>query len=82
MRLTGFDASSALVGTADGVLPANPAPTPIGVPLEITRPSPDIRSIEVSVTTGGGYTSGLAVDDVEFSTVGPPPPCPAVGPPR
>lgn len=81
VRLTGFDASSALVGTADGVLPANPAPTPIGVPLEITRPSPDIRSIEVSVTTGGGYTSGLAVDDVEFSTVGPPPPCTAVGPP-
>jgi hypothetical protein len=29
----------------------------------------------VSVTTSGGFTNALAVDDVEFSTAGPPPPC-------
>ena len=81
VRLTGFDGSSAVVGTADATLPANPNPTPVSVPLAIDLASPAIRALEVSVTTGGGYTSGLAVDDVEFSTVGPPPPCTAAGPP-
>lgn len=79
VRLTAFNASSQVVGTANATLPASPSPTPIQTPLAVTLPSATIRSLEVSVTTGGGFTSGLAVDDVEFPTVGPPPPCDATG---
>ena len=81
VRLTAFNASSQVVGTANATLPARASPTPIQTPLVVSRPTPTIRSLEVSVTTGGGFTGGLAVDDIEFSTVGPPPPCNATGPP-
>lgn len=81
VRLTGFNGSGAVVGTDDETLPANPNPTPVSVPLTINLADPLITRLEVSVTTGGGYTSSLAVDDVEFSTVGPPPPCTAAAPP-
>lgn len=81
VRLTAFDAGSAVVGTADATLPPNANATPVQTPLAINLPSATIRRLEVSVTTGGGYTNGLGVDDVEFSTTGPPPPCPATGPP-
>jgi hypothetical protein len=81
VRLTAFDAGSAVVGTADATLPASANPTPIQTPLAIDLPSATIRRVEVSVTTGGGFTGGLGIDDVEFSTAGPPPPCPASGPP-
>ena len=81
VRLTAFDAGSAVVGTADATLPPNANPTPIQTPLAINQPGAKIRRLEVSTTTGGGYTNGLGVDDVEFSTAGPPPPCPATGPP-
>jgi hypothetical protein len=81
VRLTGFNGSGAVVGTDEETLPANPNPTPVSVPLTINLGAPAITRLEVSVTTGGGYTSGLAVDDVEFSTVGPPPPCNATAPP-
>jgi hypothetical protein len=77
VRLTGFDGSSNVVATDDATLPANSGPTPIQTPLTIDAPPARIVTLEVSVTTGGGYTNGLAVDDVSFSTVGPPPPCTA-----
>ena len=80
VRLTAFNDSTA-VGTAEATLAASPGPTPVGTPLEVTGAGAVITRFEVSVTTGGGYTSGLAVDDVEFSTVGPPPACAASGPP-
>ena len=80
VRLTAFDVNHVSVGTADVTLPANPtAVTPIQNPLEVTVTDPTIRSLEVSVP--GGYTSGIAVDDVEFSTAGPPPPCDATSVP-
>ena len=81
MRLTAFDAASAVVGTADATLPPSANPTPIRTPMAINLPNARIRRLEVSVTTGGGDTSGLGVDDVEFTTAGPPPPCLATGPP-
>lgn len=81
VRLTAFDASSAVVGTADVTLPPNANATPIRAPLAISTPGPRIRRLEVSVTTGGGFTGGLGVDHVEFSRAGPPPPCTAAGPP-
>jgi hypothetical protein len=79
VRLTGFDASSNVIGTADATLPA--ASTAVTTHLTIDAPPARITRIEVSVTTGGGFTGGLVVDDVEFSTAGPPPPCNATAPP-
>jgi hypothetical protein len=76
VRLTAFDANHVSVGTADVTLPANNAVIPIQNPLAVTVSSPTIRSLEVSVL-GGGFTNGIAVDDVEFSDAGPPPVCTA-----
>ncbi len=81
VRLTGFNASGGVAGTADATLPASSSATPIRTPLAIDLATPAIRRIEVSVTTGGGFTGGLGVDDVEFSSAGPPPTCGASGPP-
>ena len=81
VRLTAYDSGGAVVGTADATLPPNPNPTPIQTSLTVERPNASITRLEVAVTTGGGFNNGLAVDDVEFSTPGPPPPCPANGPP-
>ena len=81
VRLTAFSEGGTAVGTADATLPPNASPTPIQTPLTVDAAPPRITRLEVSVTTGGGFTNGLAVDDVEFSSAGPPPPCPASGPP-
>jgi hypothetical protein len=79
VRLTAFDANHNSVGIADVTLPANAAPTPIQDPLSVSSPTATIRSLEVSVP--GGYMNGVAVDDVEFSAAGPPPPCDATSVP-
>jgi hypothetical protein len=79
VRLTAFDAGHGSVGTAEVTLPANAAVTPIQFPLEVTVAEPTIRSLEVSVP--GGYTNAVAVDDLEFSSAGPPPPCDAASVP-
>ena len=81
VRLTAFDGSSTVIGTDDATLPANSTPTSIQTHLEVDAPPARIVRMEVSVTTAGGFSSGLAVDDVEFSRAGPPPPCTATGPP-
>ncbi len=80
VRLTAYNASNAVVGTANATLPARTSPTPIQTPLTVDVASPTITKIEVGPTPGG-FANGLDVDDVEFSSVGPPPPCPASGPP-
>ena len=74
VRLTAFDANDTIVGTDNATLPANSSPTPIQTHLEVKAPPPRIVRLEVSVTTNGDLSSGLAVDDVDFSTAGPPPP--------
>jgi hypothetical protein len=79
VRLTGFDAASNVVATADATLPASSSSTPVQTHLTIDAPPPRMVRLEVSVP--GGFTGGLAVDDVEFTTAGPPPPCNASGPP-
>jgi hypothetical protein len=80
VRLTAFNANHVSVGSADVTLVANFGNTPIQHPLEIAVPSRRIRSFEVSVL-GGGFMNGIAVDDVEFSDAGPPPPCTATSVP-
>jgi hypothetical protein len=76
VRLTVFDENRVSVGSAQVILPAATGVTPIATPLEVSLASAaTIRSLEISVP--GGYMNGVAVDDLEFSTVGPPPPCSA-----
>ena len=60
-------------------IPASNGSTDISLPLEVSLGSPQIRRVEI--TTPNGYTTGVGVDDVEFSTVGPPPPCGATSVP-
>ena len=80
VRLTAFDAGNAVVGTADATLPVNVAATPDQTPLAVTAAGATIRQVQVSVPNQG-YTSGVSVDDLEFSTAGPPPPCTATSVP-
>lgn len=75
VRLTAFDAGGAVVGMADGTIPVTPGAAPVATPLQVTSGPGSIRRLEVS--SPGGFMNGVAVDDVEFSTVGPPPPCTA-----
>ena len=82
VTLTAFDAASNQVGQPATVqLPAGSSPTPITEHLVVSAPTAVIRSFEVSAQ-GGGATAGIAVDDIEFSTAGPPPPCTATAPPE
>ena len=79
VQLKAFDASANLLETASAVLPPSGSDTPIATQLTVNPPGTTIRRIEV--TTQSGFTGGIAIDDLEFSTVGPPPPCNATGPP-
>ena len=84
VRLSAFDASNTQIATTSATLPANSVPTPIQTHLTVNPPGKTIAHIEVTTdgsTPGGGFNNGLAVDDVEFSTPGPPPVCTASGPP-
>ncbi len=83
VRLTAYNATSggAVVGTANATLPVSSSPTPIQRQLEVEAASATIRRLEVSVSSADPSTAGLAVDDVEFSAAGPPPPCLPSGPP-
>ena len=73
VRLIAFDGSGTELGNDPATLPASGSPTPVQTPLALDPPGKTIRRIEV--TTASGYTAGLVVDDLEFSTEGPPPPC-------
>ena len=74
VTLTALDAASNVLGVATATLPANASPTPIQTHLTLNPPGATIIRAEVS--TASGYTGGLAVDDLEFPTIGPPPACP------
>ncbi|HEY3269128.1 MAG TPA: hypothetical protein VGM37_19630 [Armatimonadota bacterium] len=83
--MRGFDANGTEIVSSTVTLPANPNnPTLIRTPLEVGRFAGDIRRVDISFFSSGGniyFNNGLAVDDVEFDTIGPPPPCPAANPP-
>lgn len=81
VRLTALDGSGNAIGTADATISPNANSTPIATHLTVTVPGPMIRSLTVGPATPGDSSNNLAIDDVEFSTVGPPPPCGAAGPP-
>jgi hypothetical protein len=79
--LTGFDHDNNPVGRASGVLPASATPQPIRTPLEINADDTVIARATIGFDPPTSYTNNLAVDDIEFDLVGPPPPCPSSAPP-
>jgi hypothetical protein len=79
VHLNAFDASNTQIGTDSATLPANSAVTPIQTHLTVAPASGKIAYVEI--TTGSGYNNFLAIDDLEFTTAGPPPTCHATGPP-
>lgn len=79
ITMRAFAADNSLVGQRSVTLPINTAPTPIQSPLEITTATAVIVRVTVGVESNGvpSFSNGLAIDDVEFDVVGPPPPCTA-----
>ncbi len=79
VAMRGFDANGAQVAQAFATLAVSTSAIAIHTPLEITTSTAKIVRVTVGVESGGvpGFTNGLALDDVEYDTVGPPPPCPA-----
>jgi hypothetical protein len=77
--MRGFDANGAQVATVSATLAPSTSAVPIQTPLQITTATATIVRVTVGVESGGqpSFTNGLALDDIEYDTVGPPPPCPA-----
>jgi hypothetical protein len=74
-----FAGDSSQVGQASATLGPNTAPTNIQTPLEVSVSTATITRITVGIESGGtvSFTNGLAIDDMEFDTSGPPPVCTA-----
>ncbi len=72
-----YDANDNLVAARQTAFGQSKTPGPIRNLVQFSMPSPIIRRVSVSYQPTKLYTNGLAIDDVEFSAVGPPPPCPA-----
>ena len=72
-----FASNGTQVGQTNINLGNNTAPTSIQTPLEISIATAIITRVTVGVEIGGSvsFTNGLAIDDVEFDTAGPPPVC-------
>ena len=76
--LQAFDGNNALLEDASVILNPSTEQIPIKTPLEINTPIANIRYLILKFDAGPGTTSfnnGLLIDDVEFSTAGPAPPC-------
>lgn len=79
ITMRAFAADDTQVAERSVPLAPSPAPTPIQTPIEITTATAVIVRVTVGVESGGApsFSTGLAIDDVEFDVVGPPPPCTA-----
>jgi hypothetical protein len=79
ITMRGFNANGQQVAVVTKILPARTTPTPTQTPMEITTPNARIVRVTVGPELNGQatFSSGFAMDDVEFDTVGPPPQCPA-----
>ena len=77
VALTGFNAQDQQVARA--TLDLGTGYRMINTPLEVTSSKKDIVRAAISVLVDGqqGSTGGIAIDDIEFDTEGPPPVCPA-----
>ena len=81
--MRGFATDGTEVAQASVTLGPNATSTPIQTPLAITTTTATIVRVTIGIESGGAptFTNGLAVDDVEYDTVGPPPPCTSPQPP-
>src|SRR5579863_8349064 len=82
--LTAFDSTGAKISQVTGTFQPGTSPIPIQTSLEITSTTQNISSASVSFgpdTYGTVSNGNLAVDDVEFDTAGPLPPCPSTANP-
>lgn len=72
-----FASDGSQVGQASAIFGPNAAPTSIQTPLEISTTGVTIMRVTAGIESGGApsFTNGLAIDDVEFDTLGPPPVC-------
>lgn len=79
VAMRAFAGDGSQVGQTIKTLAASTTPTAIQTPMEITTTGAKIARVTVGLESGGAptFTSGLAVDDVEFDTAGPPPACAA-----
>ncbi|HEY3412078.1 MAG TPA: hypothetical protein VGM51_03365 [Armatimonadota bacterium] len=77
VTLKGFNQFGDLVATASATLSASTGPTLIRTNLVISTINPVIRMVQVAFDPSTLDMNGLAVDDLEFDTIGPPPPCTA-----
>lgn len=77
--LRGFNAGGAEVTSASIVFQPSASPQLIRTPILITTPTATLRRATVFGRTQSGFDTiyDIAVDDVEFDTEGPPPPCSA-----
>jgi len=77
--LRAFANDGSQVGQATANLAANPLPTSIQTPLEVNTATATIVRVTIDIEDGGvaSFTNGLAIDDLEFDTAGPPPACTA-----
>ncbi|HKR84775.1 MAG TPA: hypothetical protein VJS37_11405, partial [Terriglobales bacterium] len=82
--LRAFSSNGTQVGQASATLAASLQPTSIQTPLELSSTTTNITRVDIDVEDSSGnvlFTNGLAVDDLEFDTTGPPPPCMATADP-
>jgi hypothetical protein len=82
VKLTAFDSSGNVAGSDTATLqPLNPpAPIPVDTELLVDAGTKKITELQVTTVGNGGYMNGIAVDDVEFSSPGAPPPPPVTCP--
>jgi hypothetical protein len=75
VRMRALDQNDAVVTEATVTLGPSSAAIPIQVPLEVTSSSANIRQVVVGFASPDAFNNGLAFDDLEFATQGPPPVC-------
>jgi len=75
--LTGFDAQGAQAAQASIEIGSALAAQPITRPLEAVAPAQSIVRATIAAIVGAevSATNGMAIDDIEFDTEGPPPVC-------
>jgi hypothetical protein len=76
--MEGFNTAGATVATTTATLDPNSTFLSIRTPLEISSARADIVKVWVHFSSSTPLNNHLAVDDVEFDTLSPPPPCQAM----
>jgi hypothetical protein len=77
--LTGYGGTRTEVVQTTVDVPPRTTTLPVSIPLEVVAGTPYILRATVALRSSFPQTAtnGLVVDDVEFDTQGPPPPCPS-----